>query len=582
MASAALDVFSTRTDLEPFGTSGLLLFALQLKFGIDDILTVATTAVTDDTNDQKCDLLYIDDESRTAVLAQGYVAENASKSEAPANKAAGLAAAVSWILGNERPADLGPSLRSAAEDLHNALFAGEIDTIELWYCHNLPESKNVQAQLERAANAARALLKQHYPDTTIDVRYLEVGRSVLDEWYRSTETPILVTEDLEVPSTDWYSESGDGWEAVCTSVPAAWLHDLYDRFGDKLFSANVRGYMPSRRTAQNINYGMEKTAKNAPGRFWAFNNGVTALVSGMQANGRRRKTLRVSGIAVVNGAQTTGALAKVDTRALEGANVMIRFVKAANADIINDIIRYNNSQNPIKPSDFRSGDLHQDRLRKEFQSIPDATYLGARRGGQEDRARRPSNLISSDTAAQALAAFHEEPDVAYHELRSIWERDELYSRFFSDHTSAAHIVYCYSLLRIIQRIKLDLSSKDQPTRDDQEALDYLRRRGSSFLLTAAIAACSEVYLGRAIPSTYLLSFGTTTSPAVAAEYWSPLVETLLPFAPGQLAPVFDNGGLRRKDNVASALSNFRAPVSSTRKANASVFDDFRAHVVASS
>lgn len=435
--TTALDAFKNRADLEQFEPNGLLLFALELRFGIDDIATVAATALTDGSQDRKCDLVYIDEDSRTAVLAQGYVATVLKgRAAAPASKAAGLAVAASWVLGNERPEHLGPSLRTAAEDLHEAIGRGEIDAVELWYSHNLPESKNVELELERASRAAKALLFQRYSELNIDVRSLEIGRATLDDWYLSTKSPILVNDELEVPTTSWFRESGDGWNAVCTSVPAKWLHTLYRKYEDRLFSANVRGYMPSRRSAQNINFGIEQTARDQPGRFWAFNNGVTALVHQIIAD-ENDAPLQVSGIAVVNGAQTTGALARVNPSSLGEARVMIRFVQATNNALVEDIIRYNNSQNQIKPSDFRSGDRHQDRLREEFKKIPDVTYLGARRGGQDDRARRPSNLISSDTAAQALAAFHQDPGTAYHDLRSIWEKDEVYARYFSDHTARA-------------------------------------------------------------------------------------------------------------------------------------------------
>lgn len=97
--TSALDAFKNRADLEQFGSNGLLLFALELQFNIDDIATVAATALTDGDRDRKCDLVYIDVDSRTAVLAQGYLARELSKEAAPANKAADLAVAASWVLG---------------------------------------------------------------------------------------------------------------------------------------------------------------------------------------------------------------------------------------------------------------------------------------------------------------------------------------------------------------------------------------------------------------------------------------------------------------------------------------------------
>ena len=129
---------------------------------------------------------------------------------------------------------------------------------------------------------------------------------------------------------------------------------------------------------------------------------------------------------------------------------LARFVTSTDPQIIDDIIRYNNSQNPIRPSDFRSRDPHQERLRNEFAALPDVTYLGARRGGQSDVVKKPSNYISSDTAAQAIAAVHGDAVTAYHDLRLIWERDDKYATFFGDHTTATHILFCFALLRSVK------------------------------------------------------------------------------------------------------------------------------------
>ncbi|UCN15305.1 AIPR family protein [Cellulomonas iranensis] len=577
----ALQAYEARDDLQPFSPNSLLLFALQLRFGIDDIPSVAATAITDGGGDHKCDLLYIDAESRTAVIAQCYESTSARRSEAPANKAADLGTAASWIIGNQVPELLGENLREAAFDLHESIAAGDIDMVELWYVHNLPGSDNCKRELARASAAAKALLDSHYEGNTVSVAYIEVGREQLDEWYTGTQSPILVTDSIDVPANDWFLETGDGWTAICTSVPATWLQEMHRTYGDKLFSANVRSILPSRRTALNINHGIERTAKESPGRFWAFNNGVTALVNAI-VDYEPGSGIRVSGLAIVNGAQTTGALARVDERALVDARVLIRFVQSIDHDLVDQVIRYNNSQNPIKPSDFRSRDRVQQRLRQEFARIPGVTYLGARRGGPEDRARHHADLLASDTAAQALAAFHQDPATAYHDLRGIWEDDGTYARYFSDHTHADHIVFCYSLWRVITEKKNALGAADEAHRtdDDRLALEYFRKRGSLHLLTAAVANSVEVYLDRPVANPFDISFGSGTSPASATEIWEPVVDAVLPFAPEQLGPVFSNGGgLRRRESVERSVSTFRSVVRSTRRANSQVFAEFAENVV---
>lgn len=109
-----------------------------------------------------------------------------------------------------------------------------------------------------------------------------------------------------------------------------------------------------------------ETAKEHPQRFWAYNNGITALVHDFEVteaagDGEPGETLKISGIAIVNGAQTTGALARVPVGDLADVDVLARFVKSSDPRIIHDIIRFNNSQSPIRPSDFRSRDPHQGR-----------------------------------------------------------------------------------------------------------------------------------------------------------------------------------------------------------------------------
>ena len=49
--------FSTRADLiDVYGNNALLLYALQLRFSISDIVSVASDALTDGGDDKKCDL----------------------------------------------------------------------------------------------------------------------------------------------------------------------------------------------------------------------------------------------------------------------------------------------------------------------------------------------------------------------------------------------------------------------------------------------------------------------------------------------------------------------------------------------
>ena len=68
--SGALD--GLKSDL-CLSDDAIALFVIQLYFGIDDIQSVANEALTGGGDDKKCDLLYIDSDRQTAVIAQAYM-----------------------------------------------------------------------------------------------------------------------------------------------------------------------------------------------------------------------------------------------------------------------------------------------------------------------------------------------------------------------------------------------------------------------------------------------------------------------------------------------------------------------------
>ena len=205
-----------------------------------------------------------------------------------------------------------------------------------------------------------------------------------------------------------------------TTVPARFLHDAYKKYSTRLFSANVRDYLGARKSDANINYNIMRSAEERPSDFWVYNNGVTILVNDYsegRGNGRRR--LVVSGLSIVNGAQTTGALGTLDKEPAASAIVPVRFVKTTDTEVIYNIIRYNNSQNRVTASDFRSTDSIQRRLREEIAKIPEAEYQGGRRGGYAAAIARNPKLLPSYTVGQALAAFHGDPVAAYNRKSEI-------------------------------------------------------------------------------------------------------------------------------------------------------------------
>jgi hypothetical protein len=577
---ASEQAFRSRNDLiSQYGVNARLIFALQIKFQIDDIDSVATDALTDGPDDKKCDLIYVNTDDSYAVVAQSYESSSPCSGSAPSNKASDLNTAVSWLLNS--PIDqISERIRPATEQLRNAISQDKINRIFIWYVHNCQESSISETELKIVEHTAASALHRHYSSHSIDVQSLEIGKKVLEEWYQSLNTPILVTDNISIRIPSGYEIQGSDWSSFHTTISAGLLFDLYNNYGTKLFSANIRDYLGSRNTDKNINNNIKITAEKDPDHFYIYNNGITALVNNYKINLQNGSTIvDISGISIVNGAQTTGAIGSLADSPNPSAIVSIRFVKCTTQDVIWNIIQYNNSQNKITASDFRSNDSVQRRLREEFTAIGGAVYLGGRRGGVQDRIRRQPNLISSDTVVQALASFHGQPTMAYNEKNDLWADDAKYNSIFSEKTHANHIIFVYSLLKCIEEKKRELRRKGligELTGIQNSELDFLRNRGANLLLHAAIAKSIETIIDRPVADKFRISFirGITLSRAI--DLWKPIVEATIPFY-DKLNPGVSRS-IQNKTAVNNAIDVFQSLVEATKVTNNAIFREFASNI----
>jgi len=577
-AVAALEeALAGRSDLDKYGSDKRLVFATQLVLGIDDIDTVAAEALTDGGDDKSCDLIYVDRDAGLIVLAQGYESQSAGRPSAPQNKAAKLHQAVTWVFTHDLAA-VPERLRGAVAEVRSALGGDTIDEIKIWFVHNLPESKNIVRELNAIRDAVYSALTAGYPGVTVHVQVEEIGRFELAEWYRSSQIPILVTEELTVPVMACLAENGPVWEAYSVTVSAEWLNGLYWSHEQRLFSANVRGFLGSRKSKGNINNGIRETLLSEPDNFWVFNNGITALVDDVTYVPEEAK-LVVHGLSIVNGAQTTGALANCkDDEALQKSRVLMRFIKCSDPVVVGKIIRFNNRQNATEPADFRSNDRVQRRLVEEFEVLGISGYTGGRRG--VDVGKNLGESVDVTSAGQALAAFHGDPGIAYQEKRMIWENDRLYGHLFSSETTAQHVLFCWSLLKAVAAYKLELRglAVAQLTKGKTEQRKYFEQRGATFLMVAAMAECVEALLGRNVPDRFRLAFGGRPTPSECVALWRPVVTAFAPLAEKRLGPLLTPSGPPRELDR-EVLGEFRNHMEGIVEGRSDLREAFSAEVV---
>lgn len=548
-------VIDDRTDLQrkEYGDDRYLLFALQLHQGIDDIHGVAVDSLTDGGQDHGCDLVYIDRGTEKLIIAQGYEYKGKSaKPEAPAWKAGSLNGGVAWLLRGE-PETLPERLRATGEAVHLALQEGAIKEVQFWYVHNCPESLNVQAELDATARMTEKVLRQVYGDNApTRVIGMEVGVSTLYRWYEGSRSPILVTNEITVTVDDYFELANAKWHAVCTAVDTAWLQNLYwEHNGDeenRLFSANVRGFVGVKGKQGAINSAIRKTVQEQPDNLFVLNNGITALTRRVEIgeeDSEGRRTITLHGLSIVNGAQTTGAVSDNTLRdQTEAGKLMIRFVVCDDPALVDEVIRTTNRQLATQPADFRSNDRTQLRLIREFrQDLGGIVYDGGRRTAPSEIAKvPPANRVAATTAAKALAAFHGEPYLAYREPARIWSDDALYARLFGDHTKARHVLFCYGLQRAVEQEKTAYAIKCREDPDLKGAAlrihQFFQLRGSIPVVVNAVAECMETLLGHGVNDLFGLGFKRKPQIDTVVKHWSRVLKLMVPFVP-KLTPALE-------------------------------------------
>src|SRR4051794_40148932 len=155
-------VYALRDDLSPFEAEGVGVFALGLRFGLDDLQTVAAESIADGPNDKKIDVLYIDRAQRSAFIMQCYGAQGKFEQQAPGNKATDLHTAAAYVFSGGLDNVPAP-IRAQVTDLRSAIADGSVDAVYFWYVHNQTESDNIGKELKQVEVSAVAHVRAGFP-----------------------------------------------------------------------------------------------------------------------------------------------------------------------------------------------------------------------------------------------------------------------------------------------------------------------------------------------------------------------------------------------------------------------------------
>ena len=152
----------------------------------------------------------------------------------------------------------------------------------------------------------------------------------------------------------------DEYRAFMTVIPGEWLADIYEEYGSRLLERNVRSFL---QFTGKVNKGMRDTVRDEPGRFLAYNNGISATASEVELvplPDGGQGIARMRDLQIVNGGQTTASLHRARrTNFGDLAAVAVQAkITEVDGDLLEELVprisEYANSQNKVQMADLSS------------------------------------------------------------------------------------------------------------------------------------------------------------------------------------------------------------------------------------
>jgi hypothetical protein len=317
-------------------------------------------------------------------------------------------------------------------------------TIVLALMRTAPLDPKVRELLEEKIAA------QNQVDEVVDYKVLDlrdIHRAILGD----AATPKI---DATV-RLDGFAQESSPYKALYGTMTVPDLADLYGEHRRGLFARNIRDALD----LTDVNIKIQNTLLERPEHFWYFSNGITMLCETIKPVGRvvpgKVGDFKLTGVSVVNGAQTVSALHRAfakDPETAQTGRVTVRLISLEDCPpgFGDQVTTTTNTQNPIEERDFRSLDQGQIQLRDDFALLLHRSYVIKRGEPLPD----PQHGCSMTEAAEALAAIHPNAQLAAvakrdQNLAGLWD-DDAYEQIFGTSPNAHRVWRSVELLRTVR------------------------------------------------------------------------------------------------------------------------------------
>jgi hypothetical protein len=390
------------------------------------------SCIVDGPGDGGADFLYRTDDGQVLIIQAKYRGKDASESAEAVGRACDVLERLH--LGNS----------GGQKSLHQDLLelASQIDweqdTFRVYFITTGKTGDSVRDRVDQGLVPIPGL--SDFGDRS-EFRYLDLA--LLNQELREalssadfSDRPIVIPMIPDANKNPWCHFEGAEREMYVGEVSGAMLAQILQTHKASLFTMNIRDYVGDSKTNKEI----IKTALTNPGNFEYFNNGVTA-VAGNIAPDIKAKTLTCERMSIINGAQTVRSLLAAvrkpgisEYKPVSSVKVLLRllsFAYPSEVQFVNEVTRYNNTQNAVKIADFRSNDEVQKDLARRFSTL----NLGGRSFEYKNKRsvkKRNSLPITLEELTKSIFAFRFGPDDMWGGTGKMFDPSEsgLYTKVF--------------------------------------------------------------------------------------------------------------------------------------------------------
>lgn len=232
----------------------------------------------------------------------------------------------------------------------NSIKSVRLTVVALGNCEKIEEIKKLPTKL-KLSSAGSALV--------IDMFDISKLQKAIDSASTSGSVEINFRDYMGSPLKCLQAPRTEAdFETYLAIIPGNTVAAIYERFQTQVLQRNVRNFLQA---TGKVNKGIQKSLREKPEKFLAFNNGLTITASSVELNESNQiEVLR--DFQIVNGGQTTASLdfarrysgLDLDSVSIQ-AKIVVIDIKS-DPTFIDDVSNFANSQNKVKTSDFASRD----------------------------------------------------------------------------------------------------------------------------------------------------------------------------------------------------------------------------------